>query len=317
MLPDALATLWQGCGGSSPEGTSAALKVASAVQSDQWTTHPLDLQAGRAQDKTAPMQIAALPPGALRIADLGYLSIPVLAAYDRQGVFWLTRYQAKLLMFDTQGQPLDLLRILPPTEQTTLDCAVQVRAQHLACRPVAIRVPTQIAEERRRKLRATTKDKGRTPDARQLRLCDWVIVLTNVPPELASVAEVLVLTRARWQIELLFKLWKPHGRVDESRSAKLYRILCEVYAKLLVMVMHHWVAITCGWQHPDHSWLKTAQTIRQHVITLASTLGSEVQMTQVFHTIQACLARGARVNTRKSKPNLHQLLLACDEEALA
>lgn len=132
-----------------------------------------------------------------------------------------------------------------------------------------------------------------------------------------SVAEVLVLARARWQIELLFKLWKSDGRVDESRSAKPYRILCEVYAKLLIMLMQHWVAITCGWQHLNRSWLKTAQTIRQHVISLASALGSEEHMAQVFRTIQACLAKGAHLNSRKTKPNLYQLLLACSEKVLA
>jgi hypothetical protein len=258
-----------------------------------------------------------LPKGALRIADLGYLSIPVLADYDRQGVFWLTRYQANLLLFDTDGQPLDLLRLLPTSDQTVLDRTMQVSAYRLACRLVAVRVPPQVAEERRRKLRATAKDDGRTPRAHQLALCAWVIFLTNVPPERLSVAELLVLARARWQIELLFKLWKSHGRVDESRSAKPYRILCEVYAKLLIMLMQHWVAITCGWQHPNRSWLKTAQTIRQHVISLASALGSEEQMVKVFRTIQVCLAKGARLNTRKTKPNLYQLLLACDEKVLA
>lgn len=316
-LPDVLAHLWQGCGGGTAEGTSAALKAQVQFNlSDGQLTH-LDLQAGRASDKTAPMQTAALPKGALRIADLGYLSIPVLAAYDRQGVFWLTRYQATLLLFDTDRQPLDLLRLLPAEERTPLDRMVQVTAQHLTCRLVAVRVPTQVAEERRRKLRAEAKDDGHTPSARQLALCDWVIFLTNVPPERLRVAEVLVLARARWQIELLFKLWKSYGHVDESRSAKPYRILCEVYAKLLIMLMQHWVAITCGWQHPNRSWLKTAQTIRQHIITLASALGSEEQMTKVFHTIQACLAKGARLNARKTKPNLYQLLLACGEKVLA
>ena len=279
-------------------------------------TH-LDLQAGRAQDKTAPMQTAPLPPGALRLADLGYFSIPVLRAYDRQGVFWLTRYQANLLLFDTAGQALDLLSELPTSEQTVLDRTVQVTGQRLTCRLVAVRVPGQVAEERRRKLHAEAKRDGRTPSARQLVLCDWVIFLTNVPPARLSVAEILVLARARWQIELLFKLWKSYGHVDESRSAKPYRILCEVYAKLLIMLMQHWVAITCGWQHPNRSWLKTAQTIRQHVISLASALGSAEQMTKVFRTIEACLAKGARLNTRKTKPNLYQLLLACGEQELA
>ena len=316
-LPDALAKLWPGCGGHMAEGTSAALKAQVQFNlTDGQMTH-LDLQAGRAQDKTAPMQTAPLPPGALRIADLGYLAIAVLAAYDRQGVFWLTRYQANLLLFDSDGQPLELLGLLPTAEQATLDRSVQVSDQRLGCRLVAVRVPLQVAEERRRKLRAELAGKGRTPSARQLALCDWVIFLTNVPMERLRVSEVLVLARARWQIELLFKLWKSYGQVDQSRSAKPYRILCEVYAKLLIMLMHHWVAITCGWQHPNRSWLKTAQTIRQHVISLASTLGSEEQMIKVLNTIQACLTKGARLNTRKTKPNVYQLLLADDKKVLA
>jgi hypothetical protein len=316
-LPAALATQWPGCGGSPAEGTSAALKAQVQFNlNDGQLTH-LDLQAGRAQDKTAPMQTAPLPKGALRLADLGYLSIPVLAEYHRQGVFWLTRYQANLLLFDTTGQSLDLLSGLPTSEQMVLDRTVQVTGQRLTCRLVAVRVPLSVAEERRRKLHAEAKRDGRTPSARQLVLCDWVIFLTNVPADRLSVAEVLVLARARWQIELLFKLWKSYGHVDESRSAKPYRILCEVYAKLLIMLMQHWVALTCGWQHPNRSWLKTAQTIRQHVISLASALGSEEHMSKVFCTIQVCLAKGARLNPRKTKPNLYQLLLACGEEVLA
>lgn len=316
-LPDALATLWQGCGGRTAEGTRAALKAQVQFNlNDGQLTH-LDLQAGRAQDKTAPMQTAPLPKGALRIADLGYLAIPVLAEYDRQGVFWLTRYQANLLLFDDDGQPLDLLAVLPASDQTVLDRSVQVSAQRLPCRLVAVRVPPQVAEERRRKLRAEAKRDGRTPRARPLALCDWVVFLTNVPPERLSVAEVLVLARARWQIELLFKLWKSHGRVDKSRSAKPYRILCEVYAKLLAMLMQHWVLITSSWQYPNRSWLKVAQTIRQHALRLGCALHSEERIVEVLETIQHCIAKGARINTRQASPNTYQLLLACAKEELA
>ena len=221
------------------------------------------------------------------------------------------------MLWDTAGQRLDLESLLPTVEQRTLDCSVQVSEQRLACRLVAVRVPVAVAEARRRKLRCAAKDKGCAPSARRLALCDWEIFLTNVPPEKLSIAEVLVLARARWQIELLFKLWKSYGRIDASRSAKPYRILCEVYAKLLIMLMQHWVAITCGWQHPNRSWLKAAQTIRQHVISLAQALEAVEQMTEVFHTIELCLAKGARLNTRKTRPNLYQLLLACDEKGLA
>jgi hypothetical protein len=40
----------------------------------------------------------------------------------------------------------------------------------------------------------------------RLRLADWTILLTHVPPEMLGVQEALVLMRWSFQIELLWKL---------------------------------------------------------------------------------------------------------------
>lgn len=317
-LPDELAALWPGCGGSTPEGTRAALKVQTQVNVSDGRMAHLDLQAGRAQDKTAPMQTAPLPPRALRIADLGYFAIPVLAEYDQHGVFWLTRLHSQCLLFDEAGHPLDLVTFLQTETAAQVDLPVQASAQHhLACRMVAVRVPLPVAEDRRRKLYAEARRDGRTPTAKQLALTDWTIFLTNVPGSLLSVNEILVLGRLRWQIELVFKVWKSHGQVDESRSTKPYRILCEVYAKLLALLIQHWILITECWQYPNRSWFKVAKTIRQHAIALVDAFGSPERLLDVLTTIQRCLATGARLNKRKKAPNTYQLLLACTEQKLA
>ncbi len=47
--------------------------------------------------------------------------------------------------------------------------------------------------------------------------------------------------RARWQVEKLFDLWKRHGLLEETRSRKPWRVLCEVYAKLLGLLVQHWI----------------------------------------------------------------------------
>jgi len=44
---------------------------------------------------------------------------------------------------------------------------------------------------------------------------------------------------ARWQLELLFKLWKQHAGCDESVSRKPYRGAAEVFAKLIAVVLQH------------------------------------------------------------------------------
>ncbi|MBA3948074.1 MAG: transposase [Herpetosiphonaceae bacterium] len=91
-------------------------------------------------------------------------------------------------------------------------------------------MPQEVADQRRRKLRDEARDKGCQVSARRLALAAWAIFITNAPAELVSLEAGMVLGRVRWQIELLFKLWKSHGHIDESRSTKPWRILCDVYA---------------------------------------------------------------------------------------
>jgi hypothetical protein len=318
VLPDALAPLWSGSGGSTPAGTSAALKAQVQVNVSTGQLTHLDLQPGRAQDKTAPMQTAPLPAGSLRIADLGYFAVPVLAAHQARGGYWLSRYHPQTLVFTVDGQPLDLVTFLQGQRGDTVDQAIQLTQQHrLLCRLVAQRVPSPVAAERRRKLKAELRREGRTPSAKQLALLDWAIFVTNVPSTLLSVTEVLVLGRVRWQIELVFKLWKSHGQIDESRSDKPYRILCEVYAKLLALLIQHWIVITSCWQYPNRSLFKAAKTVRQHAVALAEALGSAERLQEELSSIQRCLSSGARLNSRQAAPNTYQLMLACSPGGLA
>jgi hypothetical protein len=141
--------------------------------------------------------------------------------------------------------------------------------QRQPARLLAGRVPPAVAAERRRRLRATARKKGRTVRARRLAVAAWTMLVTNVPAERLTVREALVLGRARWHIELLFKLWKSQGRVDESRSLKPWRILCEVYAKLLAMVVQHWLFLVSCWAYPHRSLTKAAQTVQKHALHVA------------------------------------------------
>ena len=72
------------------------------------------------------------------------------------------------------------------------------------------------------------RDKGRQVSATRLARAAWTLGVTHVPGERLTVREGLVRGRMRWQIALLFKLWKSHGRVDESRRTTPWRILGEV-----------------------------------------------------------------------------------------
>lgn len=79
VLPDALASIWPGCGGSRPTNTSAALKLQVGLDLCTGSLVGLDFQPGRAHDSTAVLQTMPLPAGTLRLADLGYFDLDALA----------------------------------------------------------------------------------------------------------------------------------------------------------------------------------------------------------------------------------------------
>ncbi len=313
VLPDALAPWWPGCGGATAEHTQAALKLQVRFDLCRGTLEGPLLTDGRTHENTSPLQHAPLPPGALRLADLGFFNLDVFAAMTAQGVYWLSRLLLSTAVFTPQGERCDVLRLLAAQDTPTVEMPVCVGAtHHLPVRLLAARVPEEVANQRRRRLRADARRHGRTPSAAQLAAADWTLLITTAPAEALSLGEALVLARARWQIELLFKLWKSHGEIDTSRSTKPWRVLCEVFAKLLAMVVQHWVLLTGCWSFANRSLVKASQTVRQHALHLASVLADPAALEAAIRVIHRALAAGCRINRRKLKPNTYQLLLNPD-----
>ncbi len=139
------------------------------------------------------------------------------------------------------------------------------------------------------------------------RLSDWTIVLTNVPRRRLSSAQVFIILRLRWQIERLFRLWKEHGHIDEWRSKKPWRILCEVYAKLGAMLIQQWLIQLGCWQDPHRSLVKAAQVVRREAGQLMVAL-YRGGVAATVASIVRCMQSGCRLHTRKTYPNTSQFL---------
>ena len=175
---------------------------------------------------------------------------------------------------------------------------------------VGVQITPQGLDQRRRRVRAEARRRGNPPSQTQLFLADWLVFVTNVPPEMLSFTEIFVVVRVRWQIELLFKLWKSHNLIDESRSQKPWRQLCEIYAKLIGVVIQHWMLLVGCWHFPNRSLFKAAQTIQKLAWYLASVFSCSISLTRALTSIQRCLAAGCRINKRKKIPVVHQYIVS-------
>lgn len=307
-LPVALAETWPGVGGSN--GATAALKLQVELDFSSGQLHGPVLQSGRTQDQRSPYQQEELPVGALHLADLGYFNLRRLAQDHRCGVLWMTRLKVGTVLYTPEGARIDLLAWLKAHREVEIDQRVLVGAkERIPARLLARRVPQEVAEQRRRRLREYARKKGVTPKAETLALAAWTLVITNVPEELLSPSEALVLCGVRWQIELLFKLSKSYLRVDECRSQNPWRILCELYAKLIGAIMVHWLSLISIWERADRSLPKAAQAVARFAVALALALPNQAELITTLQRLQDCLRATCKMNHRKKHPNTYQRLL--------
>jgi Transposase DDE domain len=311
-LPPSLADTWPGCGAGNTTAGDAALKVQVRFDLVRGGLDVLDLTAGRASDCASAGQQPALVPGGLRLADLGYFSLAQLAALVAAGGHFLTRLNAQTAVFDASGRRWELATLLATHCRPDLDRAVTLGVrERLPCRLLARRVPPEVAALRRARLLATAREEGRSPSAALLAVVDWAVFVTSLPASQLTLAEALVLARARWQIELLFKLWKSAGLLDRWRTAQTPRILCEVYAKLLALLVQHWLIVASCWGAPDKSLWQAACGVRSRAPALASALvRSARRLTEELRLLATVLGATSALNTRRRHPTTYQLLLA-------
>jgi len=298
-LPDALNTIWTG---TSKE--QATLKI-QTVLDYQHGVFDLTLADGRAHD--CPLQTTTLPSGSLRLADLGYFKVKVFEQLNEQQIWWVSRLPARAGIW--QGdRVIHATTWLAQRDQECLDVPIELTAQRLACRLIAIRVPREVAEQRRQRVRQAAKARKKSQlKAETLALCEWTLLVTNLPQSQFSPQDVLTLQRLRWQIELLFKLWKTDLAMDNWRTQHPQQILTEIYAKLLLALIQHWFVLVGCWSCADRSLVKAIHALRKHAFHILATLPSKTLLQRALHTILPTLAR-CKVSKRKTRPATFQLL---------
>jgi hypothetical protein len=241
-LPDSEKEQFRGCGGSYGSG-EAAMKLQTELDLRSGALEHVQIEPGRSPDNASSRQDARRGPGSLRITDLGYFNLSVFADMMKASEHFLSRLQYGTTVMRPNGEEVDLLKWLGKQLGRFVDQQVLLgKDQRLACRLIAWRLPEEQANRRRQKLRRETlSKKGREPSAQRLAWCDWTILVTSVPVDLLTPEEAVVLYRARWQVELLFKRWKSQDLVAVLSGSTEVRQMVRVWSRLLAALVQHWL----------------------------------------------------------------------------
>jgi hypothetical protein len=204
----------------------------------------LDVTAGTVPDNRYTDHLPEmLQKGDLLLIDQGYFKLSTLADIVAKGAFFLTRFLVRTVLKDAiTHAPIDLAKHLRRVQSNAYEMNVVIGGEKLpqvACRLIALRVSEQVANERRRRLKKEAQKKGRAVSNHHLRMCDWTLLITNVPQRWLPLEMVRALYTVRWQIELLFKQLKSILGIHQSDTGKENRLRCELYGKLIGAVIIH------------------------------------------------------------------------------
>lgn len=317
-LPACLAALFPGRKGKDGS-SSAALKVVLEMEVTTGQFTELEVMPALANDKTSQVAAKPLPGGSLLLEDMGFLCGKRLRGYADQGVYFLTRVPCWTAFFVQKAgrrgcQRLDLLKWLRQAKGSHLERqACVLHGEKLQLRVLAVRVPDDVAEARREQARKDARSRGRPVSRRKLDLCDWNVLVTNAPRELIGAHEGWELRRVRWQIEVVFKAFKSGGGLEKTQARGAWRVLSELYAKLLALVVQRWAQLASGYVMLRHSAIRTADKVRKRAASLLLALHSEERLRQqiigLIHQLAHC-----EVQKRHRRLSTFDRLAALDAE---
>lgn len=208
-LPDYMFDFFPGTVNQHGATSSARIQLRLELKSGNYSN--IDLLSYRNNDQSySPNIVSVLKPNDLVLRDLGYWSLEVFEQIEEKGAYFLSRLQFQTQVFDPKnGKQIELYKKLRGSRRkgvNLLDMNVLVgKKAKIGMRIIAIRVPIQIEQKRKRTMR---KDKLEKRSADYLEMLGWCIYVTNISQEKLGAKQIQKLYGYRWRIEIIFKCWK-------------------------------------------------------------------------------------------------------------
>ncbi len=310
-LPDFLEEYFRG---TKVQGGVSTLKVQLSFDYLTGQINAIELQAGRSSDQkcTLPTQFAL--PGSLTLVDLGYFDQKVFRDIGGGDAFFVSRLQTQTGLYWNRNdeQSLDLLALLKEQTQVCGEFELYLGAKaRLKTRFVFAKMPPEVVEDRRRQAKAAARRRGKTCSQRQLDILSWTLFITNVPIEDLSTEQVILIYRVRWQIELVFKLWKSQAKMKHIGTWRVERVLCQFYARLLGVIIFQWIA--SEYRFPKNGELsipKAFSIVQRYAVRLLDAIATNwYEVAIIMHKIVQDFQRFAKKCKRRKSLSTYQLLV--------
>ncbi|UCS95808.1 IS4 family transposase [Echinicola marina] len=180
----------------------------------------------------------------LFLRDLGYCTLNFLSMVNSAKAYFVCRLAPKTNIYPctTSKDPIDVKDYLKKLKKHQLHhMEVEVflgKKERIPARAVISLADTATYEKRLRKTSKQARSTGnRVSTAFKIR-AQLNIMVTNVPRRFLGAENIRTVYSLRWQIELLFKVWKSQATINEFTTGKIERFECQLYGKLIWIILN-------------------------------------------------------------------------------
>ena len=241
-IPEPLFPYMPGFGGS-------ASKAGACIQ------YEFDIKSGKILDLTitpanrqdvtdSKETIGDVTQGVLVLRDLGYFTLSNIQKIIENKAFVISRLDPKTLVSELKdGKYIELdfeglYDYMKKNSLGRMEKQVYIgKTMLIPIRMVIELMPEEVYQKRIRSVNKGNKKKGYHTSDRYKIKARFNLFITNVPSDKLPGLAISGLYKIRWQIELIFKIWKSTFGIHHTRKMKYHRWLCLLYAKLLTIVI--------------------------------------------------------------------------------
>jgi hypothetical protein len=312
-LPENMADEYPGCG---RVGAKAAMKIQLVFDFLHGNLKQVAMETGLDSDQGYREYLQVVEGGSLTIVDLGYFCLDAFWAIADKSAYFLSRYFYPTALLNQFGKRMDLETVLRKQMGNRKEIHVKLgcRSQHqIPCRLIILRNPEEVTEKRRRTAKVHAKKRGTTLSQTYLFMLGWTLFVTNAPETMISLKQVYDFYRMRWQIELIFKLWKSYCGLNHILAWRKERVLTELYAKMIAIVIVHFLLAPL--RIPDEIWsdrevsnVRFKQVLARFARSFKQYLSDVITLAKILDDFLRHVERFSLKQKRREQPNAYAQL---------